>query len=463
MILQEVIAPMPREMNAALPQPVFSELVPTQDPAGFTVPPDDQKLYTGIEGLLKKDVVGFEKSRIPDQELYSLQRAWGPKGADVFKAVQDAGRIIFHAFGDSGAASTRTFPSEIKVADALANDFHASKARDRPAFLYNLGDIVYNFGESAYYYDQFYDPYRDYPAPIFAIPGNHDSFVVPNTRPGEEPLTIFMRNFCAPAPVVTQEAGSLHRTAMTQPGVYFALDAPFVRIIGLFSNSLEDPGVISNEKGKWDKVPRFQLDFLSAQLRKIRTENYKGAVIVAVHHPPFSYAPEKVAPSSKHIGSSVMLGDIDEICAAEKVYPHAFLSGHAHNYQRFTRTLAFDGREISVPFVVCGNGGHNVSPLVSTRNGQKSSEPRDGADVSYLDRSAFVQTKTLVLNSHDSANFGFLRIVASEKELAIGFHPVTPKKAGVDMVTVDLASHTVRQPAAKKKSAGKRTQPGKGG
>ena len=59
-----------------------------------------------------------------------------------------------------------------------------------------------------------------------------------------------------------------------------------------------------------------------------------------------------------------MLGEIDEICAAEKVYPHAFLSGHAHNYQRYTRTLAFEGKEISVPFVVCGNGGHNVSPLV---------------------------------------------------------------------------------------------------
>ena len=134
--------------------------------------------------------------------------------------------------------------------------------------MYNLGDLVYNFGESAYYYDQFYDPYRDYPAPIFAIPGNHDSFIVPNTPPGAEPLTIFMRNFCAPAPVVTQEAGSLHRTAMTQPGVYFALDAPFVRIIGLFSNSLEDPGVISDEKGKWGLVPEVPAGFPESAARK---------------------------------------------------------------------------------------------------------------------------------------------------------------------------------------------------
>ena len=158
-------------MNASLPQPVFSEVHPTQDPAGFTVPPDDQALYAGIEGLLKKDVVGFERSRIGDEDVYPLQTAWGPRGAAVVAAARDAGQIVFHAFGDSGASMARTFPSEIKVADAIADDFHGSKPRDRPSFLYNLGDLVYNFGESAYYYDQFYDPYRDYPAPIFAIPG----------------------------------------------------------------------------------------------------------------------------------------------------------------------------------------------------------------------------------------------------------------------------------------------------
>jgi Calcineurin-like phosphoesterase len=441
---------MPRETDAALPQPVFSEPVRTQDPAGFTVPPGDQKLYTGIEELLRNEVVSFERSRLGDADLYPLRTAWGPAGSSVLDAVEGAGQIVFHALGDSGASMARTFPSEIKVADAITSDFHASAARDRPAFLYDLGDLVYNFGESAYYYDQFYDPYRDYPAPILSIPGNHDSFIVPNTRAGEEPLTIFTRNFCATAPVVTREAGSLHRTAMTQPGVYFALDAPFVRILGLFSNSLEDPGVISSENGRWDKVPGFQLDFLRAQLRRIRTESYKGAVIIAVHHPPFSYAPPAIAPSGKHAGSPVMLGEIDEICAAEKVYPHAFLSGHAHNYQRYTRTLSFEDRNLSVPFIICGSGGHNVSPLVSTRNGQKAAEPGDGMDVSHLDTSTFVQAKGLVLDRHDQSNFGFLRITVSETQLEIAFHPVTPRKAGVDVVTVDLATRAVVVGAKKK-------------
>src|SRR5262249_38749666 len=142
------------------------------------------------------------------------------------------------AFGDSGASDARKYFNELRVADQVTMDCSRSDDANRPAFIFHLGDVVYNFGEAQYYYDQFYEPFRNYPAPIFAIPGNHDSFVIPGTPPGQTPLTTFRRNFCASERVITPEAASLHRTAMVQPGVYFALDAPFVRIIGLFSNAL---------------------------------------------------------------------------------------------------------------------------------------------------------------------------------------------------------------------------------
>ena len=95
---------------------------------------------------------------------------------------------------------------------------------------------------------------------------------MPGTPEGQTPLEIFSRNFCAESPVVTREAASLHRTAMTQPGVYFALDVPFARILCLFSNALEDPGLISSEDGRWPSVPDYQLDFLEAQLQKIKDD-----------------------------------------------------------------------------------------------------------------------------------------------------------------------------------------------
>jgi hypothetical protein len=447
---------MPRQPNAPLPQPVFgepvfSEGVPTPDPTQFKVTPNDTGLFKGIQDLLFKDVVGFDASRLTPHDLFPLHSAWGSHGAEVVQQIEKAKQIVFHAIGDSGASASRNLPGEIKVSDELTNDTKASAVADRPAFLYHLGDVVYNFGESLFYFDQFYEPFRDYPAPIFAIPGNHDSFIVPNTPAGQEPLTVFTRNFCATSLVVTQEAGPLHRTAMTQPGVYFTLDAPFVRIIGIFSNALEDPGVISSENGKWAAVPDLQLDFLTAQFTRIKQEGYAGAVLLAVHHPPFSYSAQKprgavVGAGGKHAGNSVMLGQIDAICQKIGVYPHAFLSGHAHNYQRYTRKVAFKGKNFTVPFVVCGDGGHHVNPLVFGRIGQQAQEPGDDVDVSYLDVNPAVQAKGLTLNKHDQQNYGYLRIKVDANQLNITFHPVNPKPLGslpIDTVTVDLGKHTI--------------------
>lgn len=446
---------MPRKLKALLSQPLFSEPVfneevPTPDPSQFQVTPDDAQFYTKeVEALLVKDVVAFDKARGKKGDLFSLADAWGAHGSDVIKAINAAKCITFQMIGDSGASMQSKFASEIRVADAVTNDFHTSAAANRPSFLFHLGDLVYNFGESLYYYDQFYEPYRNYPAPILAVPGNHDSFVLPGTAAGDEPLATFSRNFCGTAIAVTKEAGSLHRTCMTQPGVYFALDAPYVRILGLFSNALEDPGVISSEtvkgKAKWPAVPDYQLDFLAAQLQQIKASNYAGAVIIAVHHPPFTYSPQEGGSGGgKHYGSPVMLSQIDTICQQTGVYPHAVISGHAHNYQRYTRSFKFAGKNYTVPFIICGDSGHNVSPLTSATFGKKIPEPADNVDVSYMDVSKVVQSTGLTLNRHDQQNSGYLRVSVTAKQLTITFNPVSKTGAAIkpDTVTVDLSAHT---------------------
>jgi Calcineurin-like phosphoesterase len=429
-------------------EPIFNEAGVSGDPAGFQEDhPSDDDVYKQIEDLLTKDVVVFEKSRMAPREVFKLEDALGPRGPNIVRQIAKSGGIVFHALGDSGASSSRRYASEINVADQLTTDAHSADPSDRPAFLFHLGDVVYDFGESKYYYDQFYEPFRNYPAPVFAIPGNHDSFIVPGTPAGSEPLTIFSRNFCSESPVITPEAASLHRTAMTQPGVYFTLDAPFVRVIALFSNSLEDPGVISSENGKWKAVPDFQLEFLAAQLKRIKDENYQGAVLLAAHHPAFSYAPKGPSGARGNHGSSfAMLRQIDEICKEAGVYPHAFISGHAHNYQRYTRELTFLGQEIDVPFVVCGNGGHAANPLVRSRRGQPSLEPVNGSRVDYLEVKPAVQVTGLILEKYDDRNYGYLRISANKEQLRIGFHQVTDQsilQSRYDLVTVSLKSHQI--------------------
>jgi hypothetical protein len=452
---------MPRKAKSPLSQPVFGEPVfnegvATPDPTVFKHPhPSDSKLYKQIQDLLGKDVVSFSASRGKPGDLFTLQSALGAHGPAVVQQIQTAGQIVFHCTGDTGASNVKKYRNEISVADALTTDFHSSTGADRPSFFYHLGDVVYDFGESQYYYDQFYDPFRNYPAPIFAIPGNHDSFVVPNTKPADLPLKIFSRNFCSPDTVLTKEAGSLHRTAMTQPGLYFTLDAPFVRIIGLFSNALEDPGLISSQKtqtAKWPAVPDYQLAYLTAQLQNIKAQNYSGAVIIAVHHPPFAYDPPAAAGGTggNHSSSTAMLREIDTICKAQGVYPHAFISGHAHNYQRYTRKVNFTGKNFTVPFIVCGDGGHNVDPLVEPSGGVTPPDPALGALVSYLDVNPAVSSTGLTIDYFDHTNYGYLRITVNSTHLLIEFHPMTSaanaadaEESGVDSVTVDLATHKI--------------------
>jgi hypothetical protein len=350
--------------------------------------------------------------------------------------------------GDSGDSDQGNKPGDLHVAGQVTLDCATSPQNARPAFLFHLGDLVYDFGEAKNYYNQFYEPFRNYPLPIFAIPGNHDSFVVPGTPAGEQPLDTFQRNFCNTQSVITPEAGSLHRTAMTQPGVYFALDAPFVRIIGLFSNALENPGVISNLDGNIPTVSNIQIDFLRAQLRRIKQEKYPGAVVIASHHPPFTYQPPEGTgcAGGDHVPSTAMLQQIDTVCTEEGVYPHAFLSAHSHNYQRYTRTIEFGGHEYDVPFIVCGDGGHGVNPLVQALNGSPPVEPHGNDDVKHLEsRNSMVKVKQLRLAKHDDLNYGYLRIHVDKRHLKIGFHQVgdarSLRQSRYDMVTVNLDDH----------------------
>jgi hypothetical protein len=205
---------------------------------------------------------------------------------------------------------------------------------------------------------------------------------------------------------------------MIQPGVYFTLEAPFVRILGLYSNVLEDPGVISDENGSNTVLDQRQVTFLSTALARAKSENFTGAVIITVHHPPFT-------GGSTHGGSPMMLADIDSACATAGFYPHAVFSGHAHNYQRFTRLI----NGYQTPYIVAGCGGH--SPL---------------SKMSGTYRTPYVIDDTLTLESYDDTDYGYLRVIVNATTMTVEFHPQSDgsvTKTPDDTVTIDLASRTV--------------------
>ena len=205
---------------------------------------------------------------------------------------------------------------------------------------------------------------------------------------------------------------------MIAPGVYFTFDAPFVRILGLYSNVLEDPGVISDENGSNTVLDQRQVAFLTAALKRIVSEKYEGAVIIAVHHPPFT-------GGSEHGGSPQMLADIDSACTTAGFWPHAVFSGHAHNYQRYTRTV----NNFQTPYIVCGCGGH--SPLSAMRG---------------TFRTPYKIDNTLTLNSYDDTDYGYLRVVVTAESMSIEFHPEADggvTKTPDDVVTVNLSTRAL--------------------
>lgn len=364
--------------------------------------------------------------------------------ASALAQIQAAGQMVFHSVGDTGGVVKAE--AQLAVADAMAADLaKKTYASGLPAFFFHLGDVVYYFGQEQYYPEQFYDPYRNYNAPIFAIPGNHDGVMFKN-EPESYSLEAFIDNFCAASPAIG--VSGFARSTMVQPGAYFVLTAPFARFIGLYSNTGESVGVLSGGVIGNDQVTFLQQQLaaaLAARKADIQNKNPE-ALILAVHHPPFTGA-------SDHFPSASMLQQIDACCQQAGIWPDLVVSGHAHLYEHYTRTMKADGRQI--PYLVAGNGGYyNLSKLKTNSAGKKptpgkQTEP-DG------------QGNTITLEQFNDTNFGFLRITVSAtailvEALTVSSTQITttpsapvPAPVVIDRFTVNLSSHTVTSSAATK-------------
>jgi len=413
----------PGQAGAQAPEeighPVFAQPRPTPDPVRFEVAhPPDTAAYRQIDELNREHKLfplPFPMPRGGPEPRLTLAQVLGADGAKAVEQITATGQIVFHSVGDTG--NTRRPDPQNLVADKLVSDFDDPEAKEVPQFFFHLGDVIYNFGEARYYYDQFYDSYRDYPAPILALAGNHDGMVAPETNTPS--LSAWFENFCERDFMVTPEAGGLSRTAQIQPGVFFTFEAPFVRILALYSGTLEDPGVIAG-----GNLGDSQLKFLETALDRVKREGFGGALIIAHHHPAYT-------AGSKHGWSIAMLKQIDAICDKAGVWPHAVLSAHAHNFQRFTRVRG----DTQIPYIIAGNGGHGLARL-SRRN---ESAPRTPAVI----QPASNGVDQVILENYDDQDYGYLRLVVTTGQLRIEYHPAPDGSAARtpdDFVTVDLAS-----------------------
>lgn len=357
---------------------VFADAIPVADPTRPFAEDNDGDTYKSPFVLQFARYGVAEPVPAPREGTYPVLKLEAVLGADAVAAIAAAGRVVFHAVGDTGAPKAEKLPNEVAVADLMAGDIANAPDGAKPAFFFHLGDVVYYYGEQAYYYDQFYKPYKDYAAPIFAVPGNHDGITYTQDMVS---LEAFIAAFCDTAPQHWQGAAGIARTTMIQPGVYFTLDAPLVSIIGLYSNCSEYYGAL-------DDAQRLFFHSELTRLKPLRESGQIQAIVVAVHHPPLSFSPRK--PSSAKLRD-----DLDAACKDVGLWPDAYLSGHAHLYQRITR-LMDDGTQI--PYIVCGAGGYDA-------NAKSEIDKQDFAQQDVSDPQ-FRLHRLL-------ANYGFLRITVS--------------------------------------------------
>lgn len=336
---------------------------------------------------------------VKGNSAFTLADVIGQTGSDEIAA---AGEIIIHIAGDTGVPEGEHETKQMMVSDAMSKDYDAGNPGKSPAFFLHVGDVIYGSAPNAYL-DEFYRPYIHYPGKIIAIPGNHD---------GETSVKMsdFQKYFCAASQTVPPIAGSIFRQTMNQPGVYWLLDAPFVQIIGLYSNSAENPGFISGPT-----IGQAQKNWLITTLKMVKAARGKGtrkALLFATHHPPYS--------SGGHSGSTQMLADIDDACQQAGIMPDAYFSGHAHSLQRYTRTVPFNGESLKIPYVVSGCAGHGGQPLKLPQKGVNANP----------------------VYEFGREGWGYCKLVVNEASLAITLYGV------VDENTTDVVDGPMVMPLA---------------
>jgi hypothetical protein len=397
-----------------------------QDPSGLPLLTEPFRVQTDP---LQTDAVqaAFQLPHFPFQDLPEHTNGPAPfrfdlsqlLAADDVAQIQEAGVLVCHSVGDTGDQRGQ---QQDFVAAMMTQDSEASNSDKKPAFLYHLGDVVYFAGDIDLYGANFYQTYKDYPAFIVSIPGNHDC--QPDDpqdgplNPDKKSLDGWIKNFMAEN---SGQLGSLKtgagRTQMDLPYVYWTFTTPFATIIGLFSNVGETEGEIRPDQIAW-----FQ--------GELRAANPELALIVTVHHPPLS-------GDTEHAGSSAVYKTLFDSFQATGRYPHLILSGHVHNYQRFTNIVQGPAGKLQIPCVVAGAGGYTNLGKVHTIKGVYPANP-------------LKLGPTLTLEKYDQDNFGFLRLELSRTKI-LGTYLSAPYSLGnspeakvVETFEINLSKHTVR-------------------
>ena len=219
-------------------------------------------------------------------------------------------------------------------------------------FAFISSDVIYPAGGVNEYLEKFYRPYANFPAPIYAVPGNHDwydglhGFAVHfcGADPFEKPpqprggglrgkiRSLLWRDPEAADPRVLERCRQLRQTPRqraAQPTPYFVLEAGPVDLVGI-DNGMT--GRLDRNQGEWIR----------------RVSRRPGRPKVLVLGKPI-YADGEYHPRKIEGG-----GTVDEVVRDPANNYVATVVGDKHNYQRYGVDVG-GGRTIQ--HIVSGGGG----------------------------------------------------------------------------------------------------------
>jgi hypothetical protein len=245
----------------------------------------------------------------------------------------------FLVLGDTGEGDRSQYA-------VIPGALHVAEGTD---FMLIASDVIYPVGSINDYPEKFFRAYQGYPGPIFAVPGNHDWY---------DGLGGFMRVFCAgtaESQPLGQWKGSLSwlarrlwrlpekadesalaaaqllrdepRQHATQPGPYWAIDTPSLRIVGIDTGIMGD---IDRAQGEW-------LRQVSAGPKPKLLITGKPLYVDDEHHP----------------GQIEGGGFVDDIVADPACNYVAAIGGDIHNYQRYPVSVG----DRTIQYIVSGGGG----------------------------------------------------------------------------------------------------------
>jgi hypothetical protein len=219
-------------------------------------------------------------------------------------------------------------------------------------FMVISSDVVYPAGDVNEYLGKFYLPYKDYAAPIYALPGNHDWY---------DGLSGFMVHFCGATPAerspgknrllrrlwrkaekadpcTLEECRKLRPELAPperQPGPYFAIDTAPLRIIGI------DAGIggrVDRDQGEW--------------LRRVSKSSRKPKILL-------TGKPIYVDNEYRYGDGAIEDGavGVDDIVRAPEHNFVAAIGGDIHNYQRYPVEVG----DRKIQYIVSGGGGAYMS------------------------------------------------------------------------------------------------------